>query len=161
MTQVYLSIGSNQQPRKHVAMALEALGGNFSPVELSPVYESIAVGFEGANFFNLVVGFDTDLPLTELDKKLDEIEQDCGRIRGSDRFTARTMDLDLLVYGELVRHDDKWDIPREEITRYAFVLKPLAELAPDFIHPELGLSFSQLWQQEDISDQDLWQVEIN
>ncbi len=160
MTQVYISIGSNQQPRKHVAMALDAINTLFSPVELSPVYESVAVGFEGDNFFNLVVGFDTELSLTDLDKKLNQIEQDCGRTRGGERFTSRTMDLDLLLYGDLVRHDDHWDIPRGEITRYAFVLKPLAELVPDFLHPELGLSFLQLWQQGDFSDQDLWQVEV-
>ena len=160
MTQVYISIGSNQQPRKYVAMALEAINTFFSPIELSPVYESVAVGFEGDNFFNLVVGFDTELPLTDLDKKLNQIEQDCGRKRGEERFTSRTMDLDLLLYGDLVRHDDHWDIPRGEITRYAFVLKPLAELVPDFIHPELGLSFMQLWQQGDFSDQDLWQIEV-
>ena len=160
MTQVYISIGSNQQPRKHVAMALDAINVLFSPVELSPVYESVAVGFDGDNFFNLVVGFDTEFSLTDLDKVLNQIEQDCGRKRGSERFISRTMDLDLLLYGDLVRHDDHWDIPRGEITRYAFVLKPLAELVPDFLHPELGLSFMQLWQQGDFSDQDLWVVEI-
>lgn len=160
MTQVYLSVGSNQQPRKYVVMALQALNTYFSPVKLSRVYESVAVGFEGDNFINLVAGFDTELSLTELDKKLDQIEQDCGRKRGGERFTSRTMDLDLLVYGDHVCHDENWDIPRGEIIRYAFVLKPLAELAPGFIHPELGLSFSQLWQKGDFSNQDLWVVEI-
>ena len=160
MRQVYLSVGSNQEPRKHVAMALEAINALFSPIEFSSVYESVAVGFEGDNFFNLVVGFETELPLTELDEKLDQIEQECGRKRGEERFASRTMDLDLLVYGDHVCHDEHWDIPRGEITRYAFVLKPLAELAPDFLHPESGLSFSQLWQAGDFSGQDLWQVEF-
>ena len=153
-------MGSNQQPRKHVAMALDALNKIFSQVKLSPVYESVAVGLKGDNFINLVVGFDTDLSLYELDKKLNQIEQDCGRKRGSERFASRTMDLDLLLYGDYVCHDDSWDIPRREITRYAFVLKPLADLVPDTLHPELGLSYSQLWQQGDFSDQELWQVEI-
>jgi 2-amino-4-hydroxy-6-hydroxymethyldihydropteridine diphosphokinase len=160
VTQIYVSIGSNKQPHKHVAMALDAINAFFSPVELSPIYESVAVGFVGDNFFNLIAGFDTGLSLTELDKKLSQIEQDCGRKRSEERFTSRTMDLDLLVYGDLVRHDDHWDLPRGEITRNAFVLKPLAELAPDFVHPELGLSFLQLWQQGDFSGQDLWKVEI-
>ena len=160
MRQVYLSVGSNEEPRKHVAMALEAINALFSPIEFSSVYESVAVGFEGDNFFNLVVGFETELPLTELDERLDQIEQDCGRKRGGERFASRTMDLDLLVYGDHVCHDEHWDIPRGEITRYAFVLKPLAELAPDFLHPESGLSFSQLWEAGDFSGQDLWQVEF-
>ena len=141
-------------------MALEAINALFSPIEFSSVYESVAVGFEGDNFFNLVVGFETELPLTELDEKLDQIEQECGRKRGEERFASRTMDLDLLVYGDHVCHDEHWDIPRGEITRYAFVLKPLAELAPDFLHPESGLSFSQLWEAGDFSGQDLWQVEF-
>lgn len=153
-------MGSNQQPRKHVAMALDALNALFSPLELSPVYESIAVGLEGDNFFNLVVGFDTELSLIELDERLDQIEQDCGRKRGGERFTSRTMDLDLLLYGDMVRHDDKWDIPRGEIKSYAFVLKPLADLAPDLLHPELGVSFSRLWEQGNFSDQNLWVVEV-
>jgi 2-amino-4-hydroxy-6-hydroxymethyldihydropteridine diphosphokinase len=153
-------MGSNQQPQKHVIMALDALNTFFSPLELSPVYESVAVGLEGDNFFNLVVGFDTELPLTELHERLDQIEQDCGRKRGGERFTSRTMDLDLLLYGDLVRHDDQWDIPRGEIKRYAFVLKPLADLAPDLLHPELGVSFSRLWEQGDFSDQNLWVVEV-
>ena len=160
MRQVYLSVGSNEEPRKHVAMALEAINALFSPIEFSSVYESVAVGFEGDNFFNLVVGFETELPLTELDERLDQIEQDCGRKRGGERFASRTMDLDLLVYGDHVCHDEHWDIPRGEITRYAFVLKPLAELAPDFLHPESGLSFSQLWETSDFSGQDLWRVEF-
>jgi len=141
-------------------MALEAINALFSPIEFSSVYESVAVGFEGDNFFNLVVGFETELPLTELDERLDQIEQDCGRKRGGERFASRTMDLDLLVYGDHVCHDEHWDIPRGEITRYAFVLKPLAELAPDFLHPESGLSFSQLWETSDFSGQDLWRVEF-
>ena len=160
MTQVYVSIGSNKQPRKHVEMALDAINAFFSPVELSPVYESVAVGFVGGNFLNLIAGFDTELSLTELNKKLSQIEQDCGRQRSEERFTSRTMDLDMLLYGDLVRHDDHWDLPRGEITRNAFVLKPLAELAPDFVHPELGLSFLQLWQQGDFSGQDLWVAEV-
>ena len=160
MTQVYLSVGSNQQAGLHVPRALDAIRSEFSPIELSPVYESIAVGFDGDNFINLVVGFDTERPLQEIDKILRQIEKSCGRKRGEERFSSRTMDLDLLIYGDFVRHDDHWDIPRQEITRNAFVLKPLAELAPEGIHPELGLSFSQLWEEGDFSNQDLWQVDI-
>ena len=160
MTRVFVSVGSNQLAGKYVPMALAAIKSEFSPVAVSPVYESVAVGFDGENFLNLVLGFDTGLSLSELADKLDQIEQSCGRKRGEERFTSRTMDLDLLIYGDLLRHDDEYDIPRNEITRYAFVLKPLSQLAPDYVHPELGVSFSRLWEQGDFSGQDLWEVEL-
>jgi 2-amino-4-hydroxy-6-hydroxymethyldihydropteridine diphosphokinase len=160
VTQVYISVGSNQQPRDNVAKALDALSAEFSPIELSPIYESVAVGFDGDNFINLVVGFNTERSLQEIDRILNEIEKSCGRKRGEERYSSRTMDLDLLIYGDLVCHDEHWDIPRREITHNAFVLKPLAELAPDSLHPELGGSFLQLWQQADFTDQDLWKVEL-
>ncbi len=160
MTQIYVSVGSNHQARHYVPMALDAIKSEFQPVVMSPIYESVAVGFDGENFLNLVVGFDTGLSLSELAAKLDQIENSCGRKRGAERFTSRTMDLDLLIYGDLLCHDDDYDIPREEILRYAFVLKPLSQLAPNFIHPDLGLSFSRLWREGDFSGQDLWEVEL-
>ncbi len=160
MTRVYVSVGSNQKAHYHIPKALEAIASLFSPVEISPVYESVAVGFDGDNFLNLVVGFDTELSLTVLNSKLGEIEKSCGRVRGKQRFRSRTMDLDLLLYGDLICHDDEWDIPRQEIISNAFVLKPLSDLAPNDIHPELHQSYSQLWRQGDFSDQKLWQVEL-
>ncbi|GBE08417.1 2-amino-4-hydroxy-6-hydroxymethyldihydropteridine pyrophosphokinase [bacterium BMS3Bbin11] len=160
MTQIYVSVGSNQQALQYVPMALDAIKSEFSPVTMSPVYESVAVGFDGENFLNLVVGFETGLSLCELAGKLGQIEQSCGRRYSEERFTSRTMDLDLLIYGDLLRHDDEYDIPREEIIRYAFVLKPLSQLVPDYVHPELGMSFSRLWQERDFSGQDLWEVEL-
>ena len=158
MTRVYVSVGSNEQAGFHVAQALDEMSARFAPLDISPVYESVAVGFDGDNFLNLVVGFDTSLNLDELDQELDRIEQNCGRVRGQQRFSSRTMDLDLLLYGDLVRHDKKWDIPRREITEYAFVLKPLSQLAPAQLHPELKVSYSHLWESGDFSDQDLWEV---
>lgn len=160
MTQVYVSVGSNQQARHYVPKALDALSAEFSSIELSPIYESVAVGFDGDNFINLVVGFETELSLQELDGILNQIEQSCGRKRDEERFTSRTMDLDLLIYGDLVCHDNACDIPRSEITRNAFVLKPLADLAPDSVHPELCKSYSRLWQTGDFSGQDLWKIEL-
>ena len=139
-------------------IALAALQSEFSPVVLSPVYESVAVGFDGENFINLVVSFETGLSLSKLAGKLDQIEHSCGRKRGEKRFTSRTMDLDLLLYGNLLRHDEQYDIPRDEIIRYAFVLKPLSQLAPEHIHPELGVSFSWLWREGDFSGQQLWEI---
>jgi 2-amino-4-hydroxy-6-hydroxymethyldihydropteridine diphosphokinase len=161
MTRVYISVGSNQQPRQNVRRALDYLQQRFAPLVISPVYESVAVGFDGDNFLNLVVAFDTELSLSELDAELDRIEQECGRVRSAQRFTSRTMDLDLLLYGALVRHDDEWDLPRQEIASYAFVLKPLADIAPQLQHPETGISFSRMWQEGDFDSQSLWRVDLH
>ena len=159
MTQVYISIGSNQQPQQHIKQALALLEDAFAPIQKSPVYESVAIGFDGDNFLNLVVGFDTYMSLPDLDHVLDEIEQQCGRVRNQQRFAPRSMDLDLLLYGDLIHHDDERDIPRREISRYAFVLKPLSDLAPLAVHPETDLTYEQMWDKGKLSDQELWEFE--
>lgn len=157
MPQVYVSIGSNQQPRQNITRAIGLLRNAFGQIESSPVYETRAVGFDGDDFLNLVVRFETDKALDEVGRMLQDIERQCGRARSQQRFAPRTMDLDLLLYDDLVRHDEQWDIPRHEITEYAFVARPLAELAPDGRHPENGLTFAQIWQQGDFSGQDMQQ----
>jgi 2-amino-4-hydroxy-6-hydroxymethyldihydropteridine diphosphokinase len=160
VTRVYVSVGSNQQPATYIPKAIEELEATFSPLLISPIYESVAVGFNGDNFINLVVGFDTRKTLIEVATEMDRIEQLCGRERGTEKFSSRTMDLDLLLFGELVRHDEQFDIPRNEIELYAFVLKPLADIAPDEMHPEIGQSFIELWQEGDLADQELWEVKM-
>jgi len=145
MPRVYLSIGSNIDRERNIRSSLDALRGQFGELTVSRVYESAAVGFHGAPFYNLAVGFDTKLSLNELARVLDRIERDHGRERGEKRFDSRTLDLDILVYGELVQHDADHDIPRGEITEYAHVLGPLAEIAPDLVHPESGHSIAELW----------------
>lgn len=160
MTRVYVSVGSNQQPATYIPKAIEELEEAFSPLLISPFYESVAVGFNGDNFINLVVGFDTRKTLTEVATEMDRIEQLCGRERGTEKFSSRTMDLDLLLFGNLVRHDEQFDIPRDEIEKYAFVLMPLVDIAADEKHPELEKPFSQIWKEGDFTDQELWEVEI-
>lgn len=160
MTRVYVSIGSNQQPHQHIRQALDLLQEQFDSVEISPVYESAAVGFDGDNFLNLVVAFDTDRSLDNVDRVLGEIEEQCGRVRQPQKFAPRTMDLDLLLFDDLVVHDEQWDIPRGEIRDYAFVLKPLSDLAPHSLHPETGQTFDQMWQESSLHDQELWQTEL-
>jgi 2-amino-4-hydroxy-6-hydroxymethyldihydropteridine diphosphokinase len=160
MTQVYVSIGSNQQPGSHIRQALALLEGSFGALQRSPVYESRAVGFDGDNFLNLVIGFKTDLPLQKLEQRLNDIERQCGRIRHQQRFSPRTMDLDLLLYGDLIRHDTSWDIPRREIYEYAFVAKPLADIAPRAVHPETGQTFREVWEAGEFEGQELWKFDI-
>ena len=153
MTQVFISIGSNVEPERHVARALDALRQRFGAIDVSPVYRTAAVGFEGDDFLNLVVGFETSLSVEELDGALDELEAQAGRRRTEPRFAPRTLDLDLLLYGDAVIDRDGLKVPRREIMKYAFMLKPLADLAPALRHPVLGRKMSELLQLQDFSGQ--------
>jgi len=145
MVRVWVSVGSNIDRERYVRAALRALRERFGRLQLSPIYESPAEGFDGDPFYNLVVGFDTDVPPERLYALLREIEDANGRARGSGKFSARTLDIDALTYGDQVTDAGGKHLPRDEITRYAFVLKPLADVAGDQLHPELRSSFAQLW----------------
>lgn len=146
MPRVYVSIGSNVERERNIRAAVRALRGAFAAVALSPVYESAAEGFDGDHFYNLVGAFDSTLPLEQVCERLAAIEAAQGRSRGGPRFGPRTLDLDVLLYGALVRHDDRFDIPRRDILAYAHVLRPLADLAPDVQHPETGKFLADLWR---------------
>lgn len=146
MPRVYVSIGSNVERERNIRAAVRALRGAFTAVAISAVYESAAQGFEGDHFYNLVGAFDSTLPLEQVCERLTAIEAGQGRVRGGPRFGPRTLDLDVLLYGTLVRHDDRFDIPRRDIIAYAHVLRPLADLAPDVKHPETGERLADLWR---------------
>ncbi|MDZ7751887.1 MAG: 2-amino-4-hydroxy-6-hydroxymethyldihydropteridine diphosphokinase [Gammaproteobacteria bacterium] len=145
MTRAYVSVGSNVAPRANVARGIAGLERLFAPLVVSPIYEARAVGFAGNDFLNLVVAFDTDMGAEALHEALRAIEDAAGRRRGGPKFADRTLDLDLLLYGDEVRDDDDLELPRPEILRYAFVLRPLADIAPDTKHPVAGQSFRHLW----------------
>jgi 2-amino-4-hydroxy-6-hydroxymethyldihydropteridine diphosphokinase len=152
MPRVWISIGSNIERETNIPAALADLRQAFGKLDVSPVYETEAVGFDGDAFFNLVAGFDTQLPPAELHRRLREIEARHGRERCGGRFAARTLDLDLLTYGDAVTDEGGKTLPRDEILRYAFVLAPLADIAPDEVHPEAGRTYRQLWRQYDRGD---------
>lgn len=145
MPRVYISIGSNIDRENNIRGAVRMLRQRYGTLTLSRVYETPAEGFDGEAFYNLVAGLDTDEPVERVRQALANIETAHGRNRGGARFSARTLDLDLLLYDDLVRHADSVDIPRGEITQYAFVLGPLAELAPDLKHPETGERLRAMW----------------
>ena len=149
MPQGYISIGSNIDKDKHILASLQALEQHFGKLTISSIYESEPVGFTGDTFYNLVVGFNSELAVKEVAKKLRQIELDNGRTRDSQKFSARTLDLDLLLYDDLILNDGRLQIPRDEIERYAFVLEPLAEIAPTLKHPISHLSYAELWEKFD------------
>lgn len=151
MTRGYISIGSNINKDEHVPASLKALEQVFGKLTVSSVYESEAVGFTGDAFYNLVVGFDSDLEVKAVAKQLRQIELDNGRTRDSRKFAARTLDLDLILYGGLIVNDGRLQLPRDEIEHYAFVLEPLAEIAPTEEHPISHLSYGELWEKFDKS----------
>ncbi len=155
MPRVWLSIGSNLERERCIAGAVAELRERYGELILSRVYEAEAVGFEGRPFYNLVAGFETDQAPEALVDALHGIEDAFGRRRGPDKFAPRTLDIDLLTYGDLVSDDPSFDLPRGEITRYAFVLCPLAEVAGDERHPRTGKSYAEMWAGFDRKDQSL------
>ena len=160
VARAYVSIGSNIEREKNIRAAVAALRRRYGTLQLSPVYQSRPVGFEGDDFLNLVAGFDTNESPLVVTQALHEIEQRHGRVRGPSRFSARTLDLDLLLYDELIRNDRELRLPRDEIAAYAFVLRPLAELAPERRHPRTGSTLGDMWRGFDAASQPLTRVPL-
>ncbi|MFB2854522.1 2-amino-4-hydroxy-6-hydroxymethyldihydropteridine diphosphokinase [Aeromonas allosaccharophila] len=154
MTTIYISLGSNIERDRHIRAGLDALHAEFGELRVSRVFESEAVGFNGRPFYNLVAAAETDLPLVTVCQLLREMEFAHGREPDAKKFAPRTLDLDLLLYGELVC-DTPLVLPRGEVLTNAFVLWPLAELAPKLRHPVDGRTMSELWQAYDKASQQL------
>jgi 2-amino-4-hydroxy-6-hydroxymethyldihydropteridine diphosphokinase len=161
MEKVYVGIGSNVDREQNIRAGIRELRRRFGVLALSPVYESQPVGFSGDDFYNLVACFDTASTPEQLLEELHAIEALCHRARIGARYGSRTLDLDLLMYGCLVQHKGRLRVPRDEITRYAFVLKPLTDIAADVIHPVLRVTMAELWESFSDPEQVLWAVEFN
>lgn len=155
----FVGVGSNIQPRIHVPRAMALLREHYGALTISPVYRCPAVGFEGPSFLNLVVAFDTGADALTVADTLHHIERICGRDRSSPS-ASRRMDLDLLLYGDLVSDAPGLRLPRADILRYAFTLKPLADIAPDARHPVDGRSYAELWAAFDAGEQPLEPVTL-
>jgi 2-amino-4-hydroxy-6-hydroxymethyldihydropteridine diphosphokinase len=160
MARIYISIGSNIDAEKNIRLAIHALQGHYGRLILSSVYESEAVGFEGDNFLNLVAGLNTEEDVYTVAATLRKIEDDNGRVRSGPRFSSRIVDLDLLLYDDLILKENGLELPRDEIIKNAFVLLPLEEIAPQLIHPVTGQTMCDHWMSYEKESQKLWVVDF-
>lgn len=151
ITQCYIGIGSNIDRETNIRNGLIELKSRYGDLQVSPVYECEALGFEGDEFYNLVVGLKTGLAIDDLVFQLREIEYQFGRKRKETRYSSRTLDIDLLLYGDLI--SEKRHVPRSDIIEFGFVLKPLCDIAPELKHPITGESMRHLWEKFDASTQ--------
>ena len=161
MAQIFIGVGSNREREKHLRAGIRALKAEFGNLRISTIYENRAVGFDGADFYNFVVSCKTGLEVEEVFDRLRRIEDGYGRDRSRPCSSSITLDLDLLLYDDLVINHEAFALPRADVDRYAFVLCPLAELAPDLRHPVSGKTCARLWSEFDRSGQELRLVEFD
>ena len=145
MNFLHLNIGSNQNRRINIRLALNKLESNFTYITVSSLFESPAEGFVGTNFYNVGVNAMTKNNINEVVDILHDIENSLGRERSVTKFSSRIIDLDLVLYNDVIDEDLK--VPRRDILKYAFVLAPLAELDPNGLHPQKGVSYLNLWKE--------------
>jgi len=161
MANVYLGLGSNESPQANLRLALCELEKRYGELDVSPVYRSAAIGFDGADFLNLVARVQTEDSPFDICEEIELIHSLSGRVRGSDKWQSRPLDIDLLLYNDLVQDERPVRVPREDILKYSFVLRPLAELAPDQVHPVTGRTMLEHWQEFDVSSHPLQEMNVD
>jgi 2-amino-4-hydroxy-6-hydroxymethyldihydropteridine diphosphokinase len=156
-----VAAGSNVEPQRHLAFAVRELERVFGRLSASHAYRNKAVGFEGPDFINLVVGFRTALTLDQVIEILRDIERRCGRPADAAKWAPRTMDLDILLYGDRVLDEPGRKLPRPDLVRRAYMLGPLAEIAPRLVHPTLGKTIGELWAAFDTAAHPLERMDLD
>ena len=160
MATVFLGIGSNESPEENLRLAVRELGNRYGNLELSPVYKSASVGFDGADFLNLVLRFESEVSALSICNEIELIHNLAGRVRGSDKWESRPLDIDLLLYNDLILDEPPVRIPRDDILDYSFVLRPIAELAPAQVHPVTGRTLLEHWQEFDAQGHPLEEINV-
>ena len=159
ITRVLWSLGSNIDAELHLDNAVRQFQNDFSDLRVSKVYSSPAIGFTGDAFLNLALAVDTDQSLRDLLLYADALEQAEGRVRvARGNFDARTLDVDIVLFGELQGECLGYQWPSEDILQMPHVLRPLADIAADLRHPVSGQRIATLWRDFDKSEVDLTQV---
>jgi 2-amino-4-hydroxy-6-hydroxymethyldihydropteridine diphosphokinase len=147
MTQTWVGIGGNVEPERRLPQAAQLLRHHFPGTRFSRCYRNAAFGFAGADFYNAAACFDTTLAVPELVATLHAIEEQCGRGRADPKWAPRVMDIDLLAYGEITGTFVGATLPRPDLLRRAYMLGPMAELAPQWRHPLVNRTLAQLWRE--------------
>ena len=145
-TPVYVAAGSNVAPLENLRRALDVLDRHFAPITVSRAYANAAVGFAGDDFINLVVAFQTDLTVHQVLERLHEAETACGRERLAPKWAPRAMDLDILLFGDLVCTEPGLTLPRPDLLKRPYMLGPAAEIAPGVVHPIERRTLAELWR---------------
>jgi 2-amino-4-hydroxy-6-hydroxymethyldihydropteridine diphosphokinase len=156
---VYLGLGSNIAPEENLRLGIRELQHHYGALTISNVYRSKSVGFDGPDFLNAVVGFESGDSPASINELIESIHDKAGRCRGSDRYSSRPLDIDLLLYDDRVIDDGRLHLPRADVLEYGFVLGPLAEIAPDLVHPETGVSIAAHWAEFDKTQNPLTRVD--
>lgn len=160
MATVYLGLGSNVDVNENLKLGVDELRRAYGELRLSPVYRSAPVGFEGDDFLNLVVELQSDESPRAIHERIERIHDLAGRVRSSNVWISRTLDIDLLLYDDLVLTDGKIRVPRADVLDYGFVLRPLAELAPELRHPQTGKTMREHWDLFDAACHPLQPVDV-
>ena len=149
MTAVYVAAGSNVEPERHLARACAEIAKTWSDARFSRAYRNKAVGFDGPDFLNMVVGFHTTEPVEAVITRLREIETLCGRPRHAPKWASRSMDLDILLFGARIEKTADYTLPRPDLLKRPYMLGPMAEIAPGVMHPTAGKTIGELWSEFD------------
>jgi 2-amino-4-hydroxy-6-hydroxymethyldihydropteridine diphosphokinase len=160
MSIAYLGLGSNVDARNNISSGISALRDTFGRVALSPIYQTAAFGFEGNDFINLTARVETEMSPLELKSFLNGLEDQHDRDRDAPKYSDRTLDIDILLYDDLYLLSPELNIPRGEILTAAHVLKPLADLAPDLVHPACRKTISELWNEFPSQETNLVLIEL-
>lgn len=158
---VFVAAGSNLEPEKNLAHACAEIKQSWDDAVFSRAYRNVAVGFDGPDFINLVLGFTTPQPLDAVITRLRGIETRCGRPRFAPKWASRTMDLDVLLFGDHVEKTSDYTLPRPDLLKRPYMLGPLAEIAPDVMHPTAHKTIGLLWKEFDRGGHAMTPVEID
>jgi len=159
MATVYVGLGSNIEPEENLKLGIAELRRRYGEVDVSAVYRSAAVGFEGGDFLNLVGRFESESEPAEICQAIAAIHKLVGRDRRGGKWESRPLDIDLLLYNDRVMEEPR--VPRGDVLEYSFVLRPLAELAPEAVHPGVGRRYAELWAAYDQRSQPLARVDFS
>ncbi len=161
MADIYLGLGSNISPEDNLRIGISELRRRYGDLQISSVYKSAAFGFDGDDFLNVVVMLRSENSAHSICEEIELIHSLSGRESQSKKWEARSLDIDLLLYNDLVVDDGPVRVPRCDILQYSFVLRPLAELAPDLVHPVTGDTMLSHWQKFDAASHPLEHISVD